>query len=210
MMSPTEMQQKLVQVFSDRQASVLADVIQAAYSDLVRTGDFNELKEIVRDLATAQQRTEQHVEELTVAQQRTEQRVEELTVAQRDLATALRDLATAQRDLASDLRDLATAQRDLASDLRDLATAQQDLTTAQQDLATAQRKTERSLQKLSEQVGGLSDRMGGDLEDVAFSVLPDVLVREFGWQVGLLSHSWQLWNGKEEIDGDADASQSGA
>jgi hypothetical protein len=30
-------------------------VIQAAYSDLVRTGDFNELKEIVHDLATAQQ-----------------------------------------------------------------------------------------------------------------------------------------------------------
>jgi hypothetical protein len=38
------------------------------------------------------------------------------------------------------------------------------------------------MQKLSQQVGGLSDRLGGDLEDVAYIVVHDVLGRELGWQ----------------------------
>ena len=55
--------------------------------------DFSELKEIVRNLADAQDRTEQRVEEL---------------------ANALKDLADAQKDLADAQKDLADAQKDLA------------------------------------------------------------------------------------------------
>jgi len=36
--------QKLEQVFEKRQAAVLAEVVEAAYTDLVKTSDFNELK----------------------------------------------------------------------------------------------------------------------------------------------------------------------
>jgi hypothetical protein len=79
MMAPTEMQQRLEQAFSERQASVLAEVIQAAYSDLVRTNDFNELKEIVRDLAVEQRN-------LAVAQQQTTQELAELASIVKDLA----------------------------------------------------------------------------------------------------------------------------
>jgi hypothetical protein len=98
-MATADMQQKLAQVFNDRQAQVLAGVIQAAYSDLVRTSDFNELKEIVRDLAVAQQRTEQRMEELAAAQQRTEQRMEELAVAQQRTEHALTTLAITVGDM---------------------------------------------------------------------------------------------------------------
>ncbi len=49
-------------VFDKRQAFVLAKSITEAYSDLVKTSDFNELKSIVQDLAIAQQ-------ELAVSQQ---------------------------------------------------------------------------------------------------------------------------------------------
>jgi hypothetical protein len=119
-MATADMQQKLAQVFNDRQAQVLAGVIQAAYSDLVRTSDFNELKEIVRDLAVAQQRTEQRMEELAAAQQRTEQRMEELAVAQHDLAAAqqrteqrMEELAVAQQRTEHALTTLAITVGDM-------------------------------------------------------------------------------------------------
>ena len=131
MLHQTTIEKQLNEVFSQRQSTVLAGVISEAYDELVRAKDFNELKEIVRTLAVAQQRTEQRVEELAVAQQR----------------------------------------------------------------------TERALEHLSRQVGGLSNRLGGDLEDVAYAAIQDALKRELGWNVGRLGPSWQQWNGKkEEVD----------
>ncbi|MFZ4849347.1 MAG: hypothetical protein ACOYL7_09485, partial [Caldilinea sp.] len=69
MLHQTTLEKQLNEVFSPRQSTVLAGVISEAYDDLVRSKDFNELKEIVRTLADAQVRTEQRVEELAVAQQ---------------------------------------------------------------------------------------------------------------------------------------------
>ena len=166
MLHQTTLEKQLNEVFSPRQSTVLAGVISEAYDDLVRSKDFNELKEIVRTLAEAQAHTEQRVEELAVAQQdltkaqqRTEQRVEELAVAQ-------------QR----------TEQR-------------------VEELVVAQQRTERALGYLARQVGGLSNRLGSDLEDVAYAAVRDVLKRELGWNVGSLGPSWQQWNGKkEEVD----------
>jgi len=170
MVAPTNAKNRLARVFEEEQATVLAEVIHDAYSDLVHTGDFNELKEIVRDLAVSQQRTEMRVEELATAQQRTEMRVEELATAQ-------------QR----------TEQR-----VGELATAQQRTEMRLGELATAQQRTEVSIKNLSRQVGGLSDRFGGDLEDTAYIVLYDVLQRDLGWQVDPLERSWEQWNGEEE------------
>jgi hypothetical protein len=61
---------------------VLEEIEQQREMVVTKT-EFNELKEIVRDLATAQKRTEQRMGELAAAQQRTEQRVEELAEAQK-------------------------------------------------------------------------------------------------------------------------------
>jgi len=47
MLKQAEMSRKLGTVFNPQQANVLSEVITEAYSDLVKTGDFNELKEIV-------------------------------------------------------------------------------------------------------------------------------------------------------------------
>ena len=145
-------EKQLNEVFSPRQSTVLAGVISEAYDELVRSKDFNELKEIVRTLAEAQVHTEQRVEELVVAQQ-------------------------------------------------ELAVAQQRTEQRVEELAVAQQRTERALGYLSRQVGGLSNRLGGDLEDVAYAAVQDVLKRELGWNVGSLGPSWQQWNGKkEEVD----------
>jgi hypothetical protein len=68
-------------------------------------------------------------------------------------------------------------------------------------LAAAQARTEVALQQLARQVGGLSETVGGDIEDIAYIVLYDVLKREFGWEVGVLERTWQRWNDRiEEID----------
>ncbi|HID55338.1 TPA: hypothetical protein EYP37_02325 [Candidatus Poribacteria bacterium] len=64
-------------------------------------------------------------------------------------------------------------------------------------LVQAQARTEKALQNLAKQVGGLSDTVGGDIEDIAYIVVHDVLMREYGWKVGPLERSWQRWDGKE-------------
>ncbi|MBM4140430.1 MAG: hypothetical protein FJ242_02900 [Nitrospira sp.] len=60
-----EARKKLEKVFEKRQAVVLADIITSAYTELVKMSDFNELKQIVKELAEAQKRTEIKVAELS-------------------------------------------------------------------------------------------------------------------------------------------------
>ena len=115
MLRQAEMTRKFRSVFDRRQSEVLAEVVTNAYNDLVKTGDFNELKDIVKTLAmrmdglaVAQQRTEQRVEELAAAQQRTEQRVEELAVAQQELAVAQQETQREMQTLAKRMGDLSS------------------------------------------------------------------------------------------------------
>ena len=170
MVNRTRMREKLGRVFVGQQAEVLSEVIYDAYHDLVRADDFNELKGIVKELAHAQQRTEQRVEDLAEAQQRTEQRVEDLAEAQQRTEQRVEDLAEAQQRTEQRVEDLAEALQQLA----------------------------RQMGGLARQVGGMSDRMGGDLEEVAAIMIHDVLEREFGWQIDELDRAWQMWNSEEE------------
>jgi len=107
MLTGNALTQHLAREFTPSQAALLSEVITTAYSDLVRAADFNELKEIVRDLAEAQQRTEQRVGQLAEAQQRTEQRLEQLAEAQQRTEQRLEQLAEAQRRTEEELRTLA-------------------------------------------------------------------------------------------------------
>ncbi|MCY3897112.1 MAG: hypothetical protein OXF86_00970 [Caldilineaceae bacterium] len=181
------MLERLSAVFDESQAQVLAEVIYSSYNDLVRREDFSELKEIVRDLGETQQRTEQRVEQLAEAQQRTERRVEQLAEAQQRTEQRVGQLAEAQQR---------TEQR-----VEQLAEAQQRTEQRVDELGEAQRRTETAVQSLAREVGGLSNRLGGDLEDVAAIVIEDALHRELGWQVEELSRVWQTRDGvDEEID----------
>ncbi len=74
-----EIKKKLDKAFDRRQATALAEVIENAYSELVKTSDFNELKGIVKELAEAQKGTEIKMEELAEAQKGTEVEIQKLT-----------------------------------------------------------------------------------------------------------------------------------
>lgn len=118
MLTPEQLKHRLEGVFEERQAAVLSEVLVEAVLEgqrqLVKASDFNELKEIVRELgvkmgelAEAQRRTEQRVGELAEAQKRTEQRVEELAEAQRKTEEEVRELARQMGDAKAGLGGLA-------------------------------------------------------------------------------------------------------
>jgi len=81
----------------------------------VGRGEFNELRDIVKDLAMAQKRTEKRIEELAEAQKRTEKRVEELAKSQRELAEA-------QRRTENEVKTLVVAVKDIRKQLGGLST----------------------------------------------------------------------------------------
>jgi len=88
--------------------------------------------------------------------------------------------------------------RELKQIVVELAEAQRRTTEEIKELVAAQVRTEAGIDRLRKQVGGLSETVGGDIEDIAYIVLHDVLKREFGWQVGVLEREWQTWDGEPE------------
>ena len=65
-------------------------------------------------------------------------------------------------------------------------------------VAEAQGRTELALQMLARQVGGLSDKLGGSLEDLAVETVPAVLAQEWGLEGIACGRETFLVAGKEE------------
>ena len=185
-------------VFPPEQAKVLTNALtdamglQQRYFDEMSAlrGEVRELARAQQNLAEAQQRTEQRVEQLAEAQQRTEQRLEQLAEEQRKLAEAQQ--RTEQR-----VEQLAEAQQRTEQRVEQLAEAQQRTEQRVEQLAEAQQKTEHALQLLARQVGGLSDKLGGSLEDLAIETLPYVLSEAWGIEVSDCGHDSFIIDGRE-------------
>ncbi len=168
MVNVDSLTRRFEQVFERRQASVLAEAINDAYSQLVKTSDFNELKAILARLAVAQERTDASLERLSKAQERTEARLTNLAVAQERTDASLERLSKAQERTEARLEQLAVAQERTEARL--------------EQLAVAQERTEKSLNKLaitvddlSRQLGGLSRGMAYALENESYRNLPAYL-----------------------------------
>jgi predicted nuclease with TOPRIM domain len=80
MLKTERLRQKLEQVFNKAQAEVLAEVIISSYDELVKASDFNELKEIVKELAQEQKELTKEQKKLTQAQKETQKALKELTI----------------------------------------------------------------------------------------------------------------------------------
>ena len=82
----------------------------------------------------------------------------------------------------AELNELTGVVHDLANNVKELSEAQQrteerveQLAEAQQELADAQKHTEWAVADLAKQVGGLSNALGGSLEDFACDLVPEIL-----------------------------------
>lgn len=106
-----QLRDRLLEVFSEKQADVLAHVVIEAHDDLVSRADFHELTGVVRELAAAQKGTEVQVRELAAAQKRTESRVEELAEAQKRTESRVEELTDAQKQTEVTVLDLIRTQQ---------------------------------------------------------------------------------------------------
>ncbi len=168
-----EIKERLKSVFDEKQAEVLAEVIYKSYENLIKVSDFNELKEIVRELAEAQKRTEERLEAF---QRTTEENFNRVWDAINKLTERVDQLAEAQRRTEERLNQLAIKVDQLAEAQRKTEESLNQLVRRVDQLA-------RSHKALSEQVGGLAHTIGYRLEDEAMKSLPDLLARDFGVKV---------------------------
>lgn len=170
MASTNVLTRRLESVFEPRQASVLAEVITDAYDNLVKTSDFNELKEIVRSLAVAQERTEARMTDLAEAQQH-------LAEAQQRTEVRLTELAEAQQR--TDAR-LANFEQRTDARFAELAAALTTLTTRVDGLGQRVDGLGQRVDGLGQEVGGLSRSVSYSLENEAYRSLPGLLARKYG------------------------------
>lgn len=171
---------KLEKAFDERQATVLTEVIVDAYSELVKTSDFNELKAIVKELAEAQKRTELKVEELAEAQKRTELKMGELAEAQKEsqkeisrLDKTMQELAEAQKRTELKVEELAEAQKETEKEIQRLVKGLNETREEVQLLV-------RGLNETRGELGGLSRSVGYALENEAYRLLPKLLKKSYG------------------------------
>ena len=88
-------------------------------------------------------------------------------------------------ELTAVTRELAEAQHMLANAQARTESRVEQLANAQQMLADAQARTEWAVKDLAKQVGGLSNALGGSLEDFACDLVPEML--EKYWQMEVQS-----------------------
>ncbi|WNC60342.1 hypothetical protein RHJ80_12870 [Thermosynechococcus sp. QS41] len=120
------------------------------------------------------------VADLAQAQKRTEERVDQLTVT---------------------VAELAQAQKRTEERVEELAAAQKRTEERMDQLAAAQERTERAVKQLARQVGGLSEALGGSLEDLALEVVPEILEYRWGMEIEFCDRdTLPLHNGEYEFD----------
>lgn len=165
---------ELRQVFDEKTSETLLSVLDKVVAQVKDSGvtreDFSELKEIVARLAT-------RMDELAA-------RMDQLTIRMDQLTATVNELVEAQKRSEERLEKVEGRLGRIEATLETLIQTQQS--------------TDRRLEQLSKQVGGLSDSFGGDIEDIAYIVLHKVLKREFGWEVGVLQRTWQMWDKEPE------------
>ena len=135
----------------------ILEEIEKQREERVTRKEFQELRDVVKELAEAQRRTEERLTRL-------EETVEKLAEAQRKTEERVNELAEAQRRTEERLTRLEETV---------------------EKLAEAQRRTEEEIARLTgeiitlkKEVGGLAHTVGYRLEDEAMKALPEILKKE--------------------------------
>jgi len=123
----------------------------------------------------------------------------ELKGITKDLAQAQAKTEETVGRLEDAVERLAQAQQRTELRVEELAQAQQRTELRVEELAQAQQRTERELRMLARQVGGLSERLGGSLEDLSYDVLPACLDKYYDIEVAELRRDF-IKIGRKEIE----------
>ena len=123
----------------------------------------------------------------------------ELKGITKDLAQAQAKTEETVGRLEDAVERLAQAQQRTELKVEELAQAQQRTELKVEELAQAQQGTERELRMLARQVGGLSERLGGSLEDLSYDVLPACLDKYYDIEVAELRRDF-IKIGRKEIE----------
>ena len=205
-----KIKEEIKKVFKKEQAKVLIAIVDIV-DETVKAKDFNELKEIVRqigvklsELIQAQKETDQKIKELTEAQKRTDQKVAELAEAQKKTEQKVAELIEAQKRTEQRVEELAQAQKETEQKIKELTEAQKRTEQRVEELAQAQKKTEEEVRELTHQVRALTEEMreikmelrdvrrelGGlgksfsySLENEAFRMLPKFLKEKYSIEI---------------------------
>uniref|UniRef100_A0A832EEN3 Chordopoxvirus fusion protein n=1 Tax=Desulfacinum infernum TaxID=35837 RepID=A0A832EEN3_9BACT len=175
----------------------LFEEVERNREEAVTKREFNELKDVVRELAEAQMRMEARLDrlsaatlELAEAQKRTEARLEELAEAQKKTEARLDSLTLKVEELAEAQKRTEARLDSLTLKVEELAEAQKRTEARVEELAEAQKRTEKEVASLArglkatrEQVGGLSRSVAYALENEAYRKLPAHLAAVHGIQV---------------------------
>jgi chromosome segregation ATPase len=205
-----KIKEEIKKVFKKEQAKVLIAIVDIV-DETVKAKDFNELKEIVRqigvklsELIQAQKETDQKIKELTEAQKRTDQKVAELAEAQKKTEQKVAELIEAQKRTEQRVEELAQAQKETEQKIKELTEAQKKTEQRVEELAQAQKKTEEEVRELTRQVralteevreikmelrdvrrelGGLGKSFSYSLENEAFRMLPKFLKEKYSIEI---------------------------
>ncbi|MEW6620318.1 MAG: DUF3782 domain-containing protein [bacterium] len=160
-------------------------------ANTVKKEDFNELKWIVRKLATAQESTESKVKELVEAHKEGEKRltklelsVSELAEAQKRTEVKVEELAEAQKRTEVKVEELAEAQKITEQEMREGFNC---LSKRIDDLAQCQKKTEEEMREgfkyLTNQITSLGSRWGIYNEGTFRTTIRALMSRQPGVEV---------------------------
>jgi hypothetical protein len=169
-------------VFEAPAAEALADVLDQVVLRRIEVTrqDFHELRDMVARLAEGQQALVEGQQALVEGQQALQDAVARLTEAQARTEERVGRLEEAQartEERVGRLEEAMIRMTDVQISIRE------------------------ELRLLNDRFNGLSEKIGGMAEDDAYDMLPYILHREFGWDVGTLERSWQQWDGGlEEVD----------
>jgi hypothetical protein len=176
-------------VFGETAAEALVGVLDRVVvwrAEMVTRQDFRQLQELMAQLLEGQRVMQESITHLQGA-------VAHLAEAQAHTEERVARLEEAQIRAEERMGRLEGAMTRLVEAQSRTETGLQQLT---QQVGSLQTSTDTGFQQLTQQVGGLSETVGGDIEDMSYNVLPEVLNREFGWEVGTLERVWQQWDGE--------------
>ncbi|MDT7907919.1 MAG: hypothetical protein RRA63_07740 [Candidatus Calescibacterium sp.] len=196
MIRAEKIKEEIKKVFKKEQAKVLIAIVDIV-DETVKAKDFNELKEIVRqigvklsELIQAQKETDQKIKELTEAQKRTDQKVAELAEAQKKTEQKVEELAQAQKRTEQRVEELAQAQKETEQKIKELTEAQKkteeevrELTRQVRALTEEMREIKMELTDVRRELGELGKSFSYSLENEAFRMLPKFLKEKYSIEI---------------------------